>query len=425
MVILNAIALIIIIGGGGWLNRQQLKNKWNYKFKPPLKKTWAWHKPLLASSIKNPAIMLLVIAWGFIVLALWFFGVDIYDIYVELHKQIDEGGKTPEEYRGIAIRYFGIVAGAGAIIGYIFATGRNIMLDSQNKINDRTRITESIGQAIAQIGAVNGSEPNIEVRLGGLYSLQSIMQDNEERELSIVKILYAYVRENLKRDKTKQPKQVNNGFETYKLPEDIQAALNIISQFSKEQKAQGKKRPRDNELNFSHTDFSDYSLKRMDFRDAIFENANLSGTDLYQANLSGAFLHGANLSGVCAVMVDLSNARFLATNFSGASLHCIFESQMGEKTIAHVNFANAHLSALPLSNKKFINVSFSNTDLENTEFYGADLSEAVNITQEQINLTRGDEKTIPPKGLYIPESWKKPRPTSGSRSIINPIRKLP
>ena len=420
------------VGAGVFLNWKYLKNKWHslqskwiFKFKPRLKKAWEWRKRLWENSRKNPAIVLLAIAWVCIAFSVWRFSPDLYELYKELAGQILEEGQTADDYRGIAIRYFGIIAGAGAIIGYIFATGRNIMLDNQNKINDRTRITESIGLAIAQIGAVNGSEPNIEVRLGGLYSLQSIMQDNEERELSIVKILYAYVRENLKRDKTKQPKQVNNGFETYKLPEDIQAALNIISQFSKEQKAQGKKRPRDNELNFSHTDFSDYSLKRMDFRDAIFENANLSGTDLYQANLSGAFLHGANLSGVCAVMVDLSNARFLATNFSGASLHCIFESQMGEKTIAHVNFANAHLSALPLSNKKFINVSFSNTDLENTEFYGADLSEAVNITQEQINLTRGDEKTIPPKGLYIPESWKKPRPTSGSRSIRNPIRKLP
>ncbi len=419
---LNIIALIIIVGGGGFLNRQWLKNYWNYKIKPPLKKTWAWRKPLLASSIENPAIMLLVIAWGFIALALWFFGGDIYDIYVDLHKQIDEGGKTPEEYRGIAIRYFGIVAGAGAIIGYIFATGRNIMLDSQNKINDRTRITESIGQAIAQIGAINDKEPNIEVRLGGLYSLQRIMQDSEENKLPVVKILYAYVRENLKRDKTKQPKQIHMQFETYKLPEDIQAALNIISQFNKQQKAQGKKLPRNNELNLSHTDFSDYSLKGMDFSDAIFENANLSGTDLYQADLSGAFLHGANLSGVYGSMLNLSRARYFGTNLSGANLYCMF---MGGSPFVGVDFSNASLVGMSLRNGEFIHANFSNTDLEKTDFHGADLSQARNLTQEQINLARGDESTKLPDGLALPESWKKPSPTQTTTTMRVSIKKLP
>ncbi len=91
--------------------------------------------------------------------------------------------------------------------------------------------------------------------------------------------------ENLKRDKTKQPKKINMGFETYKLPEDIQAALNIISQFNKEKKAQGRKLPYeklpyDSQLSFAHADFSDYSLERMDFSDAIFINANLSGHNI-------------------------------------------------------------------------------------------------------------------------------------------------
>ncbi len=384
-----------------------------------------WRKRLWENSRKNPAIVLLIIAWGFIIIALYLFAPHLYKLYGILSQQIEINQNSDLDYRGIAIRYFGIVAGAGAIIGYIFATGRNIMLDSQNKINAQAQITESMVQAIAQIGAVNGSEPNIEVRLGGLYSLQRIMQDSEERELSILKILYAYVRENLKRDKTKQPKQINSLFETYNLPEDIQAALNIISQFNKERKAQGKKLLRDNELNFSHTDFSDYSLKRMDFSDAILENANLSGTDLYQANLSGAFLHGANLSGVFGVMFDLSNAEFFNTNFSGANLSCMFDSDMGGKTITGVNFANASLSALPLSDKKFIHVNFSNTDLETTDLYGADLSKAVNLTQDQINKASGNEKTILPKGLYTPESWKKPRPTSSTRSMKVIARKLP
>ncbi len=383
-----------------------------------VKNSHDWRKRLWENSRKNPAIVLLIIAWGFIIIALYLFAPHLYKLYGILSKQIEINQNSDLDYRGIAIRYFGIVAGAGAIIGYIFATGRNIILDNQNKINAQAQITESMVQAIAQIGAINDKEPNIEVRLGGLYSLQRIMQDSEERELSILKILYAYVRENLKRDKTKQPKQKSIfGYEAYKLPEDIQAALNIISQFNKEQKAQGKKLPRDNELSFSHTDFSNYSLEKMDFSDAIFENANFSGANISYTDLSGAILHDANLSGVYGALFDLSNASFFRTDFSGAHLSCMFNDHMGGKTITGVNFANARLSGMPLSDKKFIQVNFSNTNLERTDFNGADLSGAVRLTQDQINKAYGNEKTILPEGLIRPESWNK------TKKIKNPLTK--
>ena len=94
-------------------------------------------------------------------------------------------------------------------------------------------------------------EPNIDVRLGGLYSLQRIMQDSSRDMLPIARILYAYVRENTRRDKSKEPKQKSpHGHETYKLPEDIQSALNIIIQFKKDWKKQFGEFPKDNQLNF-------------------------------------------------------------------------------------------------------------------------------------------------------------------------------
>ncbi len=400
-------------------SRKQIRRK---IFNVCVKDFYNWRKRLWENSRKNPAIVLLIIAWGFIIIALYLFAPHLYKLYGILSKQIEINQNSDLDYRGIAVRYFGIVAGAGAIIGYIFATGRNIILDNQNKINAQAQITESMVQAITQIGAINDKKPNIEVRLGGLYSLQRIMQNSEENELPVVKILYAYVRENLKRDKTKQPKKINRGFETYKMPEDIQAALNIISQFNKEQREQGKKLPHSNQLSFAHADFSDYSLEKMDFSHANFENANLSGTDLCQANLSNAFLRGANLSGVYGASLNLYGVSYFGANFSGANLSCVF---MGGSDFVGIDFSDAILVGVSLCNEKFFSVNFFNTDLENVRFDGADLSEAFNLTQEQLSHAYGDEKTILPKGLAPPESWKEPTPKQITTTMRTSLRKLP
>ncbi len=404
----------------GVRSRKQIRRK---IFNVFVKNSQNLGKSFWASSIKNPAILVLLFAWVAIGFTLWAFGFDIYELYGELRKQIDEKGKTADEYRGIAIRYFGIVAGAGAIIGYIFATGRSIISDNQNKINARAQTTESMVQAIAQIGAVNGEKPNIEVRLGGLYSLQRIMQDNKERELSIVKILYAYVRENLKRDKTKQPKQTSSrGFETYKIPEDIQVALDIICQFNKEQKQQGKKLPRDNQLSFAYTDFSDYSIASMNFRDAIFGGANLSGTNLYDADLSNAELYDADLSGVYGPGLHFMKTSLYNTNFSGANL---FGVVFGNNFLSNINFSNAYLAAAIFLTKTFVDVNFDNACLENVNFDNADLSKALNLKQKQISQALGNKKTKLPKGLVTPESWKKVRNKGTTTTMIVKPRKLP
>ncbi len=404
---LNIIALIIIVGGGGWLNWHDLKHK-RIVFKRYIRDFWnRWKKRVEDFAIDkeiNSASVLLCIASVFIVLALWVFGFDIYDIYVELHGQIIKGGGTPEEYRGIAIRYFGIIAGAGAVIGYIIAIARNITANKQNrvageqnKINDRARITESMVQAIAQIGAVDEGKPNIEVRLGGLYSLQRIMQDNPEQESAIARIFYAYVRENVKKDRAKQVKQ-SKIFENNKkleknekvekeylrLPEDVQAVLIIISQLNEEWRERGIEWLHDLQLNFSYTNFSNYFLKGLDVRDTNLEHANFSDTDLHFAQLSGASFHQVNFSGAMFYAADLSNAHFAYANFSDTDL-------------IEVNLDNANL----------FNIDLTDADLTEADLSGVDLSKVLNLTQDQIEQadSRGDTQLN--EDLTRPEHWER------------------
>ena len=398
----NIIALIIIVGGGGWLNWHDFKKAWVW---PKWRRQRAWNRfkrragDFFIDKEINSASVLLCIASVFIALALWVFGFDIYELYVELHKQIAEGDKTPEEYRGIAIRYFGIIAGAGAIIGYIIAIARNITANKQNriageqnKISEQGRITESMGQAIIQTGAFNGDKPNIAIRLGGLYSLQGIMQSSSYDEKTIAKIIYSYVSENAKKDENQKPNKPSAPPR-----EDVQAALDIIHQFNKEWKKQGKRVFQSNRLNLAHKNFSGYSFEEMDFSGTFLTGGDLSNAKLYNANFSGANLLDANLTKALLVQTDLSS-----TNLSKANLSAT--------TIMDTNLSRARLVDANLSKAIILNVDLSNADLS-----GADLTDAVlinvnlsnikNLTQEQINKAAGNGKTKLPEGLIRPKNW--------------------
>ena len=442
--------------------KRHIKNLWSW-CKLGAGKVWNWCKRLWAFFKKNTATALLYIAGGLIIAALSSFGFDIYELYGELHKQIDAGGKSPEEYRGIAIRYFGIVAGAGAVIGYIIAIARNITADKQNKINEQGQITESMVHAIAQIGAFNSDKPNIEVRLGGLYSLQRIMQDGQRDEETIAKIFYAYVRENAKKDETKKATEMR---------EDVQTALDIIGQFNRAWKDIGKEVPLSSRINFSRANLAGYSITGINFKDSILEDvdlsrlelkgmifsnanlarANLFGANLEEANLLSANLLSANLSGANLFSADLEDANLIHadledanlfgadlsdSNLKGANLSNadLSDANIVDANLSGANLAEANLSGAELESAKLPRANLSNTNLagvnleysnlesanleganldganlgeanlKNASLVGADLSETHFLQQEQIDKAKGDEKTKLPKDITRPESW--------------------
>ncbi len=447
---------------GGWCWRL-VKYAWNWcKWcKWCIKIFWTWCKFLW----KNPASLFLTLAGLLILIALVIFAPYFYKIYFVLSSQINteyfdavkQAGETGEQvggtgeqvggtgeqvgekeninsYFSISIRYFGIVAAVGAIIGYIIAIARNITANNQNKISEQTQITESIGQAITQIGEVNVDKPNIEVRLGGLYSLQRIMQDSSRDEESLAKIFYAYVRENTKIDKTEQAENT-----TPPPREDVQAALDIINQFSKIWRQEGRKILSDSRLNFSRTNFSGYSFTDMDFSHAILEGAtlsnaslinikffkaklmnadlsnaklmkaNLSNADLTRADLTSADLTNANLFKARLWRANLPNARLIKVNLSGVDL---INANLSGVNLATANLSGADFSWADLSGANLSGANLSGTDLydanlEGANFSGVDLTKIRWLTQKNINKAKGDKKTKLPDDIIRPESWDK------------------
>ena len=99
-------------------------------------------------------------------------------------------------------------------------------------------------------------------------------------------------------------------------------------------------------------------------------------------DLSGADLTDADLRVADLVAADLSGTRFVMANLSGADLR--------EADLSGANLVGARLVGV---------------DIEDADLSGADLRTAEDLTQEQLEETRGDKKTILPEGLCHPKRW--------------------
>ena len=82
------------------------------------------------------------------------------------------------------------------------------------------QVTERFTQAINHLGS-----DKIEVRLGGIYSLERIAKDSPEDHWTIMEVLTSFIQE-------KSPLDSNLGHlktpRSGKVPKDIQAALTVI-----------------------------------------------------------------------------------------------------------------------------------------------------------------------------------------------------
>lgn len=161
------------------------------------------------------------------------------------------------------------------------------------------QIADRYSKAVDQLG--NAAD---EVRLGGIYTMGSIMREHPDYEEPVLAVLSSYVRrkgkvsddgtipwapEEAERDETKPSFA-------------IQAALDVIGQLrSKDSRAQP---------NLRDSDLRGARLQGADLRDASFRRSCL-----WKAHLQGADLRGASLN-----RADLTEARLAGVKLEGANL---------------------------------------------------------------------------------------------------------
>ncbi len=363
------------VATGVFLNWKDLRQTW-MQFKKWVKLLWKGIRKILAG-------VLLLVAVGFIVAAFWFFWLDITILYKKLADLIKDLPKLPntsdvepikpiepiEEITStgiifsISIRYFGIIAAAGAIIGYTIAIARNLISDNQNKISEQGRIAEQISRAIDQIGAYKqnfednkDNKPNIEARVGGIYSLERIAKDSDDDYEKIMDILCAYVRV--------------RALKKYKaIREDIQAAIDVLGTKKKF-------------LLFWNRDKFRVNLENCNLSGYRFSNLNFN---TYTNTSSGAIFDKGKFEKALFYKTDLSYASF-------------------DNTILN----KAYFDATILKWARFAGADCGGTIFKGTYVHGADFSKAKNLTQNQVNKMIGDNHTLLPDGIECPQHWLTP-----------------
>ncbi|GAA4224514.1 uncharacterized protein YjbI with pentapeptide repeats [Sagittula marina] len=114
-----------------------------------------------------------------------------------------------KELRWHVLAFVGLITSLGALISAPLALIRVWTTERQTRISEQGHMTDRISKAVEHLGAektvkrdgVEESRPNIEVRIGGLLSLERIAQDSTAYDkgrdhVRVMEIICAYVREN-------------------------------------------------------------------------------------------------------------------------------------------------------------------------------------------------------------------------------------
>jgi uncharacterized protein YjbI with pentapeptide repeats len=142
-------------------------------------------------------------------------------------------------------------------------------------------------------------------------------------------------------------------------------------------------------------DMRQAKMRGADLTGTLLARANLEGADMYGANAAGVDLRGANLKGADLSYARLDAAMLTDTNFTGAKL-------------VGANFRVVEMvKGLTLRDADARGAIFRHAFLRGVDFRGANLSgadftRAYGLTNEQLALACGDEKTKLPDDLHIP-----------------------
>ena len=333
----------------------------------------------------------------------------------------------PLEANGEAIRNIGFVV--AALVGLPFIVWRAVVAQQQVNVAEQSHITDRISKAVEQLGAektvkrllkdadgnpvfdidgitpktVETTEPNIEVRLGGIYALERISKDSLPDHIQIMEILCAYIRENApasgaakpdfdlpqrpddESDETAMDTYYKEMSETYgfdgpmwtwaqtlKPRHDIQAAITVIKRRDERLRDHETAMVASGQLDRVPLDLRDTCLQGADmsrghFDTAQFDDASLDGANLDKAEINWAQLNGANL-----YRAELNGALLEEAEFNGAMLK-------------RANFTGA--------DTKFAAVK------------STDLTTCVNLSVDQVKSMFGDASTTLPDGMDHPQDW--------------------
>lgn len=198
------------------------------------------------------------------------------------------------------------------------------------KANEAKQVAERFSKAVEQLG-----NDNIHVRLGGIFMLEQVAKDAEEKYYwQVIEMLTSYVRE---RSPWNKEKAALLEQEIPPLPTDIQAVMTVLARRKHSyghplerhsidlhgadlRQLQLPPKTQLNEANFAATNLQEAIFGSANLKGAGFVNANLKQASLWDANLQGAILWNANLQKANLWSSDLRAAILWGANLQKASL---------------------------------------------------------------------------------------------------------
>ncbi|MFY0681277.1 MAG: pentapeptide repeat-containing protein [Thalassovita sp.] len=386
----------------------------------------------------------------------------------------------------------GVGALITALLGAPFLIWGTLIKQKTPEFQKEGHITDRISKAVEQLGTektvktlsgsgemIEQTQRNIEVRIGGLLSLERIAQDSVSYDkgrdhVRVMEIICAYIRENAPaRSAVAIPAEVwapsadeapdqetddwaeNRQKELRKsigewvatlrpAKEDIQTALNILARRSAAQRQVEAiwlcdVDPQTSRV-FDEEDcpvfiapddpqamsaaIEKYSADLNDWQTRIGAYAgyrlDLRHTNLQMADLSDGNFTGANFIGSQIQRADLTNAQMQRADLSHAQMQGahLLVAQMQEADLSKAQIQGAHLSYAQINE----NTSFNSATLESALLREVDLTN-VNLSKAQIKSTFGDASVIlpgreGPASAAWPEHWPKwELPSRGNHSF--------
>ncbi|MGW0787470.1 pentapeptide repeat-containing protein [Streptomyces sp. NPDC002911] len=252
--------------------------------------------------------------------------------------------------------WFGLVVvslpGLAALAALLFTWMQVGQASKELRISEQGQITNRFNAAVTNLGS-----DSVDVRLGGIYGLERIMQDSVRDHPTVVSVLTAYVRRHAPLPGAAAKKQQPTSSEVVP-PTDIEAVMNVLA-----------KRPLDVDEVFG-PDVSRTDLRGLrsgqggsKFAAMVFQEADLTGADLNGANLTGANLTNAILRA----------SSLIGARLSGASLA---DADLNNADLDKADLAGAALTDARLTGAKLNGAILNGAILERTTFRGADLNGA-------------------------------------------------
>ncbi|WP_369780641.1 pentapeptide repeat-containing protein [Streptomyces sp. R33] len=262
-----------------------------------------------------------------------------------------------------------VLASIGALILVGFTWKSITQVNSSQAIDREGHITDRYMAAVELLG----NRDSEEVRLGGLYGLQRVMQDSSRDQPTVINVVSTFIRAH-------SPKPPEAKLRA--LPSDITAALAVL-------RTRDGRHDGDVHVDLHDTDLQSANLReavltRADLRNAFMFVADLSDADLGRARLDGAVLRNAKLFHARLGVADLSDADLSGARLGGADLS---DAKLGRANLASAylgdaNLRSADLRSADLSAAYLGGVNLSGADLSRAKLGGADLRDA--------NLRRAD-----------------------------------